>query len=58
MIAIQPIIEAYSNPGEIVLDPFAGSGTTGVAAKACRREFVLIEKIRWHAETTRRRLAD
>lgn len=58
VIAIQPIIEAYSCPGEIVIDPFAGSGTTGVAAKACRRDFILIENVRWHAETARRRLAD
>ncbi len=44
VIGIAPLIEAYSNPGDIVLDPFAGSGTTGVAALACQRRFVLIEK--------------
>lgn len=56
VIAIQPIIETYSRPGDIVLDPFAGSGTTGLAARACQRNFILIEKVRWHTETARRRI--
>ncbi|MEV6821289.1 DNA methyltransferase [Nocardiopsis dassonvillei] len=30
--AIIPFIEAYTDPGDVVLDPFAGSGMTGVAA--------------------------
>ena len=42
--AIRPLIEAFSGEGSIVLDPFAGSGTTGVAALTCGRLFVLIEK--------------
>ena len=40
---LTPLIEAYSRPGDIVLDPFAGSGTTGIAARNCRRQFVLFE---------------
>jgi site-specific DNA-methyltransferase (adenine-specific) len=44
VMAIQPLIETYSAAGEIVLDPFAGSGTAAVAALACRRCFILIEK--------------
>jgi 16S rRNA G966 N2-methylase RsmD len=35
--AIIPFIEAYTRPGDIVLDPFAGSGMTGVAAAICGR---------------------
>src|SRR5574341_2500849 len=30
--AIRPFIERHTKPGETVLDPFAGSGMTGVAA--------------------------
>lgn len=30
--AITPFIEAFTQPGQLVLDPFAGSGMTGVAA--------------------------
>jgi hypothetical protein len=36
-------VKAFSHPGDIILDPFAGSGTTGVAARSCGRHFILIE---------------
>lgn len=38
------IILASTNEGDLVLDPFAGSGTTAVAAKKLGRSFVAIEK--------------
>lgn len=53
---IQPLIEAFSRPGETVLDPFMGSGTTGVAATRSGRRFVGIEIDRAHFETARARL--
>jgi site-specific DNA-methyltransferase (adenine-specific) len=37
------IILASSNPGEVVLDPFLGSGTTSVVAKKLGRRYVGIE---------------
>jgi site-specific DNA-methyltransferase (adenine-specific) len=37
------IILASTNPGDLVLDPFAGSGTTAVVAKKLDRDFVSIE---------------
>jgi site-specific DNA-methyltransferase (adenine-specific) len=37
------IILASTNPGDLVLDPFAGSGTTAVVAKKLGRNFVAIE---------------
>jgi site-specific DNA-methyltransferase (adenine-specific) len=37
------LIQTYSNPGEIVLDNCMGSGTTGVAALNCGRDFIGIE---------------
>lgn len=37
------VILASTNPGDLILDPFAGSGTTAVAAKKLGREFVAIE---------------
>ena len=56
VIAIRPLIEAYSKPGDIVIDPFSGSGTTGVAARACQRQFILIEKVWHHCQVARQRL--
>ena len=44
IVGIRPLVEAYSDPGAIVLDPSAGSGTTGAAARNCGRRFILLEK--------------
>ena len=38
------VILASSNPGDVVLDPFMGSGTTGVVAKRLHRRWIGIEK--------------
>lgn len=38
------IIETHTDPGELVLDPFGGSGTTAMAAKKLGRDCVIIEK--------------
>jgi site-specific DNA-methyltransferase (adenine-specific) len=46
-----------ARPGGIVLDPFAGSGTTGVAALVEGRRFVGVEQHPEHAATARRRCA-
>ena len=43
MLAILPLILAYSRAGDIVLDPFAGSGTTAVAAYLAGRQHIGIE---------------
>ena len=37
------IIKASSNEGDLVLDPFMGSGTTGVAAIELNRKFIGID---------------
>jgi DNA modification methylase len=44
-------------PGGLVLDPFAGSGTTGLAARSNGRRSILIEIDPAHAEEARRRVA-
>lgn len=40
---VEPCVLAGSPPGGMVLDPFAGSGTTGVVAKRLGRDFVGVE---------------
>lgn len=56
VVGIKPLIEAYSKPNDIVLDPFAGSGTTGIAARECGRRFILIEQVEEHCQAARYRL--
>jgi DNA modification methylase len=40
----EEIITNFSNEGDIVLDPFAGSGTVGKVAERLKRNYILIEK--------------
>jgi site-specific DNA-methyltransferase (adenine-specific) len=50
-------IQSWSNPGDVVLDPFAGSGTTLKAAKELGRRFVGIEINPEYVDICHRRLA-
>lgn len=34
------IIERFTNPGDLILDPFLGGGTTGAAAVSMGRKFI------------------
>ena len=52
------IISASSNPGELVLDPFAGSGTVGAAAAKLDRRFLLIDETADAVACMRARLPD
>jgi len=54
--ALMPIIEAYSKKGDVVLDPFGGSGSTAIASRASERHFVLFEKDEQYFEAARARL--
>lgn len=40
---LERIVQASSNPGDLVLDFFAGSGTTGVAAMKLGRKFLMVD---------------
>ena len=50
------IIRACSNPGELVLDPFAGSGTTLAVAKKLGRRYLGFELSPQYAERVEARL--
>jgi adenine-specific DNA-methyltransferase len=54
--SLRPLIEALTKPGDIVLDPFAGSGSTLVAAKETGRRFIGIELDCEHQHTAALRL--
>ena len=52
---LERLIRASSDSGDVVLDPFAGSGSTAVAARNADRRFVGIEIDPAYAELARRR---
>jgi DNA modification methylase len=49
-------ILSWSNEGDTVLDPFLGSGTTGVACKNLNRNFIGIEKVDKYFEIAKERI--
>ena len=51
------ILLASTRPGDVVLDPFFGTGTTGAVAKRLGRRFVGIERDAAYAAVARRRIA-
>ncbi len=54
---LTPLVEAFSRPGDLVLDPFAGSGSTVVAAALKGRRSLGIELEASYCELARRRLS-
>jgi site-specific DNA-methyltransferase (adenine-specific) len=55
---LKRIISASSNPGDCVLDPFSGSGTTAAAAYRLGRSYVAIEISEQYVENSNKRLAE
>lgn len=51
------ILMATTKPGDVVLDPFFGTGTTGVAAKRLGRQFIGLEREAQYARAAEARLA-
>ncbi|TXG82030.1 MAG: site-specific DNA-methyltransferase [Spirochaetes bacterium] len=49
-------IISWSNEGDVVLDCFMGSGTTGKVAKQLKREFIGIEKVDKYFEMSKKRI--
>ncbi len=54
---LRRIVAASSRPGDLVLDCFAGSGTTGAAAHELQRRFLLVDDNHEALETMARRFA-
>ena len=53
---LQRIILAGSNEGDLILDPFFGTGTTGAVAKRMRRDFIGLERDENYARIASERL--
>ncbi len=51
------ILLASSNPGDLILDPFFGTGTTGAVAKRLGRDFIGIDANQGYIDLARARLA-
>jgi modification methylase len=51
------VILASTRPGDVILDPFFGTGTTGAAAKRLGRRFVGIEREAAYAKLAKSRIA-
>lgn len=51
------VIQSSSNPGDVVLDPFFGTGTTGAVAKRLYRRWIGIEREAQYVELARQRIA-
>ena len=54
---LQRVLLSSTSPGDVVLDPFFGSGTTGAVAKALSRHFIGIERDPAYAAIARERIA-
>ena len=55
LAVLSPLIEAFSKPGDVVLDPFAGSGSSLLAAQRAGRSYIGIElSAEYHRIATQR----
>jgi site-specific DNA-methyltransferase (adenine-specific) len=54
---LERIVKVHSNPGDLVVDFFAGSGTTGEAAAKHGRQFLLVDSHRGAIDVMTKRLA-
>ena len=55
---MEHLIEIHSNPNDLVLDCFMGSGTTGVACQELNRDFIGIEKVEEYYDIAKERIRE
>lgn len=54
---MRAIVRDYSRPGDLIVDPFCGSGTTAIAAASESRRCITSEELPDHYEIARKRIA-
>ncbi|MTI08872.1 site-specific DNA-methyltransferase [Curvivirga aplysinae] len=52
------VIIASTNPGDVVLDPFSGTGTTAAVAKRLGRQYIALEREQSYYDVSQKRLAE
>jgi|TARA_B110000908_G_C10162068_1_gene406548 modification methylase len=52
------VLIGSTNPGDVILDPFFGTGTTGAVAKMLGRDFIGIEREEEYRKVANKRIAD
>lgn len=50
------VVLSSTNPGDVILDPFFGTGTTGVAAKILHRNWIGIEQDKFYIPIAKKRI--
>lgn len=55
---VEKILINFSNEGDMVYDPFTGSGTTGVVARKLNRKFIGSEILKEYTDLARKRIQD
>ncbi len=55
---VEDHIKSWSKPGDLVLDPFGGSGTTAKIAKQLGRDWVSVEVSKKYCDISRKRLGE
>lgn len=53
---VEDHIKSWSNQGDIVLDPFAGSGTTAKVSMKLKRDWIYIDSVEKYADIAKKRL--
>jgi len=51
------LINVHTNPGDVVLDTFGGSGTTAIASISTNRNYILIEKNKTYFDLSQNRIS-
>jgi DNA modification methylase len=55
---VEFFVKSFTNDGDVVLDPFAGSGTTGIVSIALDRKCILIEKEQSYIDMINKRIEE